>query len=137
VNDQVSGLVAGVWRIRPFLEGKVPRRGLGPTKGNCSRLFPAAGPLLAIAEGVEDALAYQELSGVPTWAALSAGNMVDLVLPARFTEVHVVADADNTGMQQAREAVLRFRRQGRRANLIRPITAKDANDVLRARRAAG
>jgi hypothetical protein len=137
VNAAVGGLVVGVWRIRPSLEGKVLRRGLGPTKGNCSRLFPAEGPLLAVTEGVEDALAYRELSGVPTWVALNAGNLVELVLPARFTEVQVVADADDIGMQRAREAVLRFRHEGRRANLIRPIAAKDANDVLRTRRAAG
>jgi hypothetical protein len=137
VNAQLGGLVSGVWRIRPFLNGKVPRKGLGPMKGNCSRLFPAAGPLLAVTEGVEDALAYHELSGVSTWAALNAGNLVGLVLPVRFTEVHVVADADDTGMRRAREAVLRFRQEGRRASLIRPIAAKDANDVLRARRAVG
>jgi hypothetical protein len=51
--------------------------------------------------------------------------------------VQVVADADDIGMQRAREAVLRFRREGREARLIRPVEAKDANDVLRARRLAG
>jgi putative DNA primase/helicase len=137
VNAQVGGLVVGVWRIRPFLEGEVQRRGLGPMKGNCSRLFPATGSLLAVTEGVEDALAYHELSGVPAWASLNAGNLAELVLPVRFTEVHVVADADDVGMQRAREAVLRFRREGRDARLIRPVGAKDANDVLRARRAVG
>jgi hypothetical protein len=100
-------------------------------------LFPATGPLLALTEGVEDALAYQELSGVPTWAALNAGNLVELALPARFTEVQVVADVDDVGMQRAREAVLRFRREGREARLIRPIEAKDANAVLLVRRAVG
>jgi hypothetical protein len=127
--------VTGIWRILPSLEGKVERRGLGPAKGNACRLFPAEGPLLAVTEGVEDALAYRELSGIPTWAALSAGNLAMLVLPARFRKVHVVADADDTGMQRAREAVLRFRREGREARLIRPVEAKDANDVLCARRA--
>ncbi len=106
-------------------------------RATARRLFEAPGPLLAVTEGVEDALAYRELSGVPTWAALNAGNMVELVLPARFTEVQVVADVDDVGMQRAREAVLRLRREGRDARLIRPIAAKDANDVLRARRLAG
>jgi putative DNA primase/helicase len=137
VNAAVGGLVVGVWRIRPVLTGEVQRRGLGPAKGNCSRIIQADGPLLAVTEGVEDALAYHELSGIPTWAALNAGNLVELVLPARFTEVQVVADADDVGMQRAREAVLRFRRESRRASLIRPVEAKDANDVLRARRAVG
>jgi putative DNA primase/helicase len=136
VNAAVGGLVVGVWRIRPALMGKVERKGLGPTKGNCSRLFPATGPVLAITEGVEDALAYRELSGIPSWAALSAGNMTELILPPRFREVHVIADADEGGLLKAREAVLRFRREGRGASLILPTEGKDANDVLR-RRAVG
>jgi putative DNA primase/helicase len=98
----------------------------------------APGPLLAIAEGVEDGLAYRILSGVPTWAALSAGNMAALVLPERFTEVHVVADRDDNGTGQKNAAVLvrRLRREGRKAHLIEPVGLKDANDVLRSLRAA-
>ena len=109
VNDAATGLVVGVWRIRPALEGQVERRGLGPTKGNACRLSQAPGPTLAIAEGVEDALAYGELSGVPCWAALSAGNMAELILPARFREVHVVADADAAGRENAARLVRRLR----------------------------
>ena len=108
VDAAAGGLVVGIWRIRPASDGKVERRGLGPTKGNCSRLFEAPGPVLAVAEGVEDALAYRELSGIPTWAALSAGNMANLVLPARFREVHVVADGDAAGLESADRLVRRL-----------------------------
>ena len=31
-----AGDVTGVWRIRPAMEGKVERRGLGPVKGGCA-----------------------------------------------------------------------------------------------------
>jgi hypothetical protein len=136
VNAAVGGLVVGVWRVRPALTGEVQRRGLGPTKGNCSRIIQADGPLLAVTEGVEDALAYYELSGVPTWAALSAGNMANLVLPARFTEVRVVADVDPSGigLEKGAELVRRLRAEGREARLFKPLHHKDANDVLRARR---
>src|SRR4051812_6994260 len=57
VNDAETGGVAGVWRILPTLAGPVERRGLGPTKHNAARLSRALGPLLAVAEGVEDAIA--------------------------------------------------------------------------------
>jgi putative DNA primase/helicase len=134
VNAAVGGLVVGVWRIRAVLTGKVERRGLGPTKGNASRLFWAPGPQIAVTEGVEDALAYQELSGVPAWAALSAGNMAELVLPVRLSEVQVVADADPAGLDNGAELVRRLRAEGRTARLIKPHHHKDANDVLRARR---
>jgi putative DNA primase/helicase len=136
VNDAATGLVTGVWRILPQLAGPVERRGLGPTKGNASRLCWAAGPLLAVAEGVEDALAYHELSGVPAWAALSAGNMAVLALPARFAEVHVVADTDATGREHAARLVRRLRAEGRKAQMIEPVGLKDANAVLLAGRNA-
>ena len=134
VNAAVGGLVVGVWRIRPVLAGEVERRALGPMGGNCSRLVQADGPVLAITEGAEDALAYHELSGVPAWAALCAGNMAQLALPERFREVHVVADADPVGMEKAAELVRRMRAEGREARLIKPLHHKEANDVLRARR---
>jgi hypothetical protein len=133
VQDHATGEVVAVWRIRPVLEGKVERKGLGPSGGNCARLCPADGPELAIAEGVEDALAYAELEGVPCWAALSAGNMGGLVLPERFREVVVVADADPVGRANAAKLVRRLRAEGRDARRIVAVGHKDANDVLRAR----
>ena len=65
INDHVTGLVTGVWRIRPVLQGEVERRGLAPKRQHASRLFHAPGHELGLAEGVEDALAAHELSGLP------------------------------------------------------------------------
>ena len=91
-----------------------------------------------VAEGVEDALAAAELTGLPAWAALSAGNMAVLVLPERFREVLILADRDANGVGQenAHKLAARLRAEGRLADVRRPIAGKDANDVLRAGRAA-
>jgi hypothetical protein len=138
VNDAATGLVVGVWRIRPNLTGKVERKGLGSVGGNACRVLWAPGPQLAIAEGVEDALAGCELTGVPAWAALSAGNMKTLVLPERFRDVLILADRDEngTGLENANVLADRLRREGRYAEIRLPDAVKDPNDVLLARRAA-
>jgi DNA primase len=138
INDHATGLVVGVWRILPTLTGEVQRRGLGPTRGNAARLFRAEGPQVVIAEGVEDALAAHELTGLPAWAALSAGNMAELTLPRRLREVLILADKDESGLGLAKAHALaaRLRQEGREAVVRRPTTGKDANDVLRTRRAA-
>jgi putative DNA primase/helicase len=83
VNCCRTGLVVAVWRVLLRPDGtKIERLGLGPTKGNAARLFWPEGDEIAVAEGVEDALAFRELTGIATWAAFSAGNMEELVLPA-------------------------------------------------------
>jgi len=91
-----------------------------------------------VAEGVEDALAAAELTGLPAWAALSAGNLGVLVLPERFREVLILADRDANGVGQenAHKLAARLRAEGRLAAVKRPIAGKDANDVLRAGRTA-
>jgi hypothetical protein len=55
-----------------------------------------------------------------------------LSLPARFTEIVVVADADPSGqgVNAGTALVRRLRNEGREARLIRPTSCKDANEVL-------
>lgn len=137
VNCHRTGYVVGVWRIRLTAAGeKVGRFGLGPTKGNAARLFWAEGDELAIAEGVEDALAAHALTGLPAWAALSAGNMASLTLPERFRRVLILADADEPGRSGAHALATQLRREGRHAVVRKPTAGKDPNEVLCAGRAA-
>jgi phage/plasmid primase-like uncharacterized protein len=102
----------------------------------------ASRPELVIAEGVEDALAAWELTTYAAWAALSAGNMRSLELPREYTDVLILADADQpndkgerVGLGAARDLARRLRAEGREATVRLPAHAKDANDVLRARKA--
>lgn len=85
---------------RTYLENgrKAPRR--DPKKvlsaginGAAIRLFEA-GEELAIAEGVETALAIHLSTGKPVWAAVNAGNMEKLWLPETVRRICIYADND-------------------------------------------
>jgi len=136
VTDHATGYVTAIWRIWPSMTEpmKDRRMALGPVKGSAARLFWAEGPELVIAEGVEDALAAHALTGLPAWAALSAGNMAELILPARFRAITIFADADAVGTGHAAALARRLEREGRAVRLRRPRWTKDVNDILLARR---
>jgi hypothetical protein len=104
---------------------------LGPCKGGAVRLR-AAGPILAVAEGIETALSYMQLTGTPTWAALSAGGMRSLILPENVVEVVIASDPDPVGMIAARVAAQRWLDEGRLVAIARPPLGVDFNDLARA-----
>jgi hypothetical protein len=90
-------------------------------------------PLL-VAEGLETALSLMAATGLPAWAALSAGGLKALVLPAEARTVVICADNDINGVGQraARDAALRFATEGRRVKISTPPEAgTDFNDMLR------
>jgi phage/plasmid primase-like uncharacterized protein len=86
---------------------------------------------LALAEGIESALSFAQLARIPTWAALSAGNLINVMLPADVREVVIAADNDERGLADARKAGHRWRMEGRRVRIVRPTVAgQDWNDIL-------
>lgn len=104
---------------------------LGPCKGGAVPLAPA-GPVLAVSEGIETGLSYQQATGSPTWAALSAGGIRNLILPDIVEEVIIAADPDPVGLMAARAAAGRWLAQGRRVSIARPPLGFDFNDLVRA-----
>lgn len=68
----------------------------GATKGAAIRLFPAA-KRLALAEGIETALAFSQLTGIASWATVSAVGMENIQLPAEVEEVYLCVDVDSKG----------------------------------------
>jgi putative DNA primase/helicase len=88
--------------------------------------------ILAVAEGIEMGLSYQQATGIPTWAALSAGGIRNLVLPDLVEEVTVAADPDPVGVMAALAAAGRWLAQGRRVSIARPPLGFDFNDLARA-----
>ena len=65
----------------------------GGITGAAVRLFEPRKDL-AIAEGIETALAVRHISGRPVWAALSAGNMERLWVPHTVRSIWIYADND-------------------------------------------
>ena len=126
--------LTGIWRIRPVMEGEVERLGLGPTRGNFAPVIdPAGHEILAVAEGVEDALAASMLTTYPAVAALSAGNMAVLQLPAQFRQIIICADADPVGIEAAQVLARDLQAAGREVRIIVPKHGKDPNEVLQRR----
>lgn len=50
--------------------------------------------VMAVAEGVETALSFRALSGLPTWAATAAGLLEELVIPSHVELIVIAADKD-------------------------------------------
>lgn len=124
--------------LRPDGTGKADldpnKMSLGPITGGAIRLAPI-GPDgdLAVAEGIESALSFMQLTGGPTWAAISAGGIERLMLPPEARKIVIAADPDERGMRAARIAKHRWCGEGRQVWIARPTVDGDFNDALRAR----
>ena len=79
-------------------------------RGSALRLFEA-GEEIAVAEGIETALAVHLLTGLPVWAALSAGNLENLWLPDAARRVAIHADNDADGGYEGQAAAFALARR--------------------------
>ncbi len=122
--------------LRPDGTGKADvqpcKMALGAVRGGAVQLTPA-GERLVIAEGIETALSVLQATGIPTWAALSASNIANVVLPPLplARELIIAADADAAGLRAADASADRWASAGRRVRIAVPPARQDFNDVLR------
>jgi putative DNA primase/helicase len=125
--------------LRPDGSGKAAdeaaKASLGPIAGGAVQLATIQpGRWTLIAEGIETALSVGQSCGLPAWAALSAGGIRNLVLPAEACMLLICADNDGNGVGQraANAAAERFLAEGRRVRIaLPPISGLDFNDLLR------
>lgn len=99
--------------------------------GGAVRLFQPK-KALAVAEGIETALAVHILTGLPVWAALTEGLLAEMVIPDDVRTVHIFADNDasSVGQEAGRALQERLKREGRRVTMTIPRDADtDFNDV--------
>lgn len=94
----------------------------GASKGAAVRLYPIEAGRLALAEGIETALAVAQGSGLPAWACVSAGGLARVILPPEATDVWVFADHDasGTGQRMAERLARRLRGESRRVRVLLP-----------------
>ena len=88
---------------------------------------------LAIAEGIETALAVQLIAGIPAWSCVSAYGVETVAIPETVEEVFVAADNDasGTGQKAAQKLADRLMAQGKKATVIYPTSEGcDWLDVL-------
>lgn len=88
---------------------------------------------LAVAEGIETALAFQILYGIPSWSTLTANGMEKIIFPEEATNIFIAADNDSSGRGQAAALTLfsRLIKEGRTVKTITPHNVDiDFADVL-------
>jgi hypothetical protein len=83
-------------------QGATPRKTIGKMHGGAVRLGPAD-EVLGLAEGIETAMAAQQLSSVPCWACLGSQRMARVAIPDCVRELHIFADADEPGRLAAEQ----------------------------------
>ena len=109
------------------------RRTYGPVRGAAVRLAAMRDGVLAVAEGIETALAYAALTGTPTWAALSSAGMKHAELPDGLQWLAVAADFDGPGLLAAEQLERRARDAGIEVRIDLPSRHRaDWADVLAA-----
>ena len=109
----------------------VPRKVLPvikPMAGAAIRLFKSE-EILAIAEGIETALAVYKDCGTPCWAAGSANAMTSIVIPESVKTVWIYADSDESFTGQSAAYQLANRLKTREGKTVRVVTLIDQGSV--------
>jgi putative DNA primase/helicase len=109
------------------------KRSFGALKGGCVRLAPP-GPVLAIAEGIEDALTFMRATGTPSWAAITATGVESFVPPPLAETATIILcedqDENQTGQKAVAAAAARLAKAGYEIKIARPTFGKDVNEAL-------
>lgn len=94
----------------------------GATKGAAIKLFEPIDGKLAVAEGIETALAFHIATQMPIWVTISAGGMEKIKLPPSVTEITIAVDNDESGRGQKAAFVLsqRLLGEGRAVRRVMP-----------------
>ena len=124
MTDPVSGEATGVHRT--FLDAagvKSERRMLGSQ--GVVRLSPDDVVMtgLGISEGIEDGLSILASGWTPVWAATSAGAIARLPVLANIEALTIFADADDTGIKEAKRCAARWLEAGRDVRIATPRRA--------------
>src|SRR5690606_38804701 len=128
--------ISGVHRtyLQPDGSAKAPvlpdKMMLGDCLGGSVQLAPAE-PELAVTEGIETGLSVAQMTGRATWAAMSEGGIVRLVLPPLplAADVLIAADGDPAGRRAAYTAAERWLAEGRVVRVKEAPPGLDWNDV--------
>lgn len=138
--SRLDGLGAGLHRSwlseagRKLAIDGLPARKLfkaGDLTGTAVQLAPPDAGRLAIAEGIETALAFSQATGCPCWAALSAGALARWQPPEAARKVYIAVDVDAAGEAAAAALAKRLLAAGLEVFLAPPPGAGDWNDAIR------
>lgn len=129
IHRTYLSLVKGKITKAPVLPDKMI---LGRAKGGAIQLVPG-GRRLVITEGIETALSIMQATSLPIWAALSASNMQNIIVPSPdlTEEVIIAADNDEAGTRAAETLAARLLNEGYKVKVtMPPYKGSDFNDLL-------
>lgn len=110
---------------------RAPKRALGRLGGGAVQLSPPRGGLLGWAEGIENALAAMQLTGLPCWATLGTERFARVALPAGIERLTLFLDNDAGGRRAEALARVAHGEKPLEIEARYPATAgADWNDVL-------
>jgi hypothetical protein len=122
--------ITAVHRIRLNADGsKYGRRMLGVVHHSAVKLAPAR-KTLAIGEGVETAMAAQQLGLKPAWALGSAGAISFFPVLDGVAHLYLLAETGKASAQACKMCWPRWRRKGRKVQIITPNIGDDLNDAI-------
>lgn len=136
---QPGGAGAGLHRIylnddgSKFSHGNLPAKKLlkaAELSGCAVRLTAPQDDRLGIAEGIETAMAFQQMTFVPTWSALSSSLMPSVIIPDGVKRVYIAVDPDEAGERAAQRLADRLVAHGVAVWINRPPVPGDWNDAL-------
>jgi hypothetical protein len=129
-----DGKVTGIHRIRLDRPKRLPkserRRMLGVVQGAAVMFDTVRDGKLAIGEGIETCLAGRQLGLGPCWALGSVGAISFFPIIEGVRHLIVFAETGAASEQAIRLCGGRWRRAGRRVQVVRPAIGDDLNDVL-------
>ena len=104
----------------------------GATRGAGMRLLAVEGEEVGVAEGVETALAIAVATGLPVYAAISAGGLAAWLPPQGAKRVLIGADGDEAGRKAATTLARRLLAMGIRVRVAIAAEGRDWLDIVKA-----
>jgi hypothetical protein len=122
--------ITGIHRVGLTADGrKIGRRMLGIVQRAAVKLDPL-GEVLAIGEGVETCLAARQLGLKPAWALGSVGMISFFPVLDGVKRVRILGERDNASARAVRFCGVRWRRAGKRVEVIMPTVGDDLNGAI-------
>lgn len=124
-----NGCKAKVLKPKKLMSPILP----GASSGAAIKLYEPRDNRLALAEGIETALAFSVATKLPAWATISAVGMENILLPPYIKEVIIAVDNDKSGcgQQAASRLAKRLLIEGRAVKRATPPSVgSDFADML-------
>jgi putative DNA primase/helicase len=116
-------------RLNPDTADKIERRMLGIVQRAAVKLSPI-GDILAIGEGIETCMAAEMMGLAPAWALGSVSAITFFPVLDAVKELRIMRETGPESTKAIRFGGRRWRRAGRRVQIISPTFGSDLNDAL-------